>query len=101
MAQFDLNNVRCEALFASMLQPSDVADRVRVSATILAVVRQFGSQGCSERVAQEFGDHPETAIARMQWAREMVTSMYGLDPCPADGRPKLGTEATPAAGWCV
>jgi hypothetical protein len=28
-------------------------------------------------VAQEFGDHPELAVARMRWAREMVDETFG------------------------
>jgi hypothetical protein len=30
-------------------------------------------------VAQEFGDHPETAVARMCWARRMVAEVYAWD----------------------
>jgi hypothetical protein len=39
---------------------------------IAAAVHEFGSQGCAERVAQEFGDHPETAVVRMRWARVLA-----------------------------
>ncbi len=46
-------------------QPSD--DQIRQAAA--AAVRTLGPRGCAERVAQEFGDHPETAAARMRWAR--------------------------------
>jgi hypothetical protein len=64
--------VRSEALFVSPLQPSDPADVARVEAAIVAVVRRFGDRGVAERVAQEFGDHPQTAVARMRWARELA-----------------------------
>jgi hypothetical protein len=71
--------IRSEALFVSPLQPSDRADIAQVEAAIIAVVRRFGDHGLAERVAQEFGDHPETAVARMCWARELV----GADTAPA------------------
>jgi hypothetical protein len=43
----------------------------------MAAVRAFGSQGCAERVAQEFGDHPEAAAARMRWARALAGETFG------------------------
>jgi hypothetical protein len=64
--------IRSEALFVSPLQPSDRADIAQVEAAIIAIVRRLGDQGVAERVAQEFGDHPETAVARMRWARELA-----------------------------
>src|SRR5215472_1809442 len=71
--------VWADALFASMLQRSDGASA--------AAVRAYGSRGCAERVAQEFGDHPETAVARMRWARGVVGEVFAAPPGPAqDGR---------------
>ena len=60
--------VRAEALFASTLQSSEspTADQVRraVSSTLL----QLGANGCVALLADEFGEHPDTAAARMCWA---------------------------------
>jgi hypothetical protein len=42
-----------------------------------AAVRAFGYSGCAGRVAQEFGDHPETAATRMRWARTTARSAFG------------------------
>ena len=60
--------VRAEALFASTLQSSEspTADQVRraVSSTLL----QLGANGCVALLADEFGEHPDTAVARMCWA---------------------------------
>ena len=42
----------------------------------------LGAAGCAERVAQEFGDHPETAAVRMRWARTAVTALEDLSPGP-------------------
>lgn len=33
--------------------------------------------GCAARVAQAYGDHPETAVTRMRWARTAVASAFG------------------------
>ncbi len=78
MTYLNLNTVRCEALFASTLQASEDADPERIRTMIMATVRTFGSRGCAARVAQEFGDHPDTAVPRMRWARDVVARVYGV-----------------------
>src|SRR5262252_3973089 len=76
-----------DALFASMLQRSDGPSAGQVRKAVAAAVRAYGSQGCAERVALEFGDHPETAVARMRWAREVVDEVFAAPPGLAhDGR---------------
>jgi hypothetical protein len=72
MSRLDINAVRCEALFASSLQGSDLATPADVRLAIIRTVRDLGSGGCAAVVAQEFGDHPETAVERMRWARQLV-----------------------------
>ena len=37
----------------------------------------YGGPGCAARVAQAFGEHPETAVTRMRWARAMVAGAFG------------------------
>jgi hypothetical protein len=64
--------VRADALFASMLQRSDRPDAGQVRKAIAAAMRAYGAPGCTQRVAQEFGDHPETAVDRMRWARAVA-----------------------------
>jgi hypothetical protein len=66
-----------DALFVSALQRSDAPGTGQVRQAIDAAVRAFGYSGCAERVAQEFGDHPETAAARMRWARATARSAFG------------------------
>jgi hypothetical protein len=39
---------------------------------VASAVGVFGPRGCAERVAQEFGDHPEAAVTRMRWARQLT-----------------------------
>jgi hypothetical protein len=72
MSRLDVNAVRCEALFVSALQRSDRPTPADVRLAIMRTVRDLGSRGCAARVAQEFGDHPESAVERMRWARQLV-----------------------------
>ncbi len=76
MSHLNVTTVRCEALFASALQRSQSPTPTQVRQAIMWTVRDLGSQGCAERVAQEFGDHPETAVARMRWARQLVAEAF-------------------------
>jgi len=85
-ATYDLSisTVRADALFASALQRSDQPAAAQVEQAIAAAVRAYGSSGCAARVAQAYGEHPETAAARMRWARAIVTSApEGAGPGPA------------------
>jgi len=65
-----------EALFASDLQRSDLATPELIRDTVTATVRRHGAQGCAALVAQEFGEHPETAVCRMRWARSAVQAAF-------------------------
>jgi hypothetical protein len=69
-----ISTVRADALFASTLQRSDEPSAAQVDQAIVAAVLAFGTCGCAARVAQAYGDHPETAVARMRWACAMVTA---------------------------
>jgi len=83
--------VWADALFVSVLQGSDKPDGSQVRKAVAAAVRAYGGRGCAQRVAQEFGDHPETAVARMRWARAMTSEVFvspeGSAPDGARGRP--------------
>jgi|SRR5215831_5371048 len=79
--------VRAEALFASVLQRSDRPSSGQVRKAVAAAVRAYGGRGCVELVAQEFGDHPETAVERMRWARAVVSEVFTSSPLePAQDR---------------
>ena len=85
-ATFDLSisTVRADALFASALQRSDEPSAAQVDQAIAAALRAFGTRGCAARVAQAYGEHPETAVPRMRWARAAVTGASGgAGPQPA------------------
>lgn len=71
-----LSAARCEALFASALQRSDDPTLPEVREAIQRALHDLGARGCAAWVAQEFGDHPETAILRMRWARGAVEQAY-------------------------
>ena len=68
--------IRAEALFASDVQSSDqpVTDRVRTA--VSTTLRRLGIRGCAACVAGEYGDHPDTAPARMAWALATVRAAY-------------------------
>jgi hypothetical protein len=70
--------VRAEALFVSAVQRSDEPSAEQIRGAITAAVRAFGSAGCAARVAQAYGDHPETAVIRMRWARTAVGATFGI-----------------------
>ena len=73
---------RTDALFASTLQRSDEPSAVQVKQAIAAATRAFGDLGCAARVAQEYGEHPETAARRMRWARTAVVGVFGSPSDP-------------------
>lgn len=104
---FSISALRAGALFVSALQQSEDPSTQQVRQAIAAAVRQFGSRGCAERVAQEFGEHPELAAARMRWARQaaarasvrLAAARRHAGQQPADCAALSGTApANPAPG---
>jgi hypothetical protein len=78
-ATYDLtiSTARADALFASALQRSDEPSAAQVHQAIAAAVAAFGIRGCAARVAQAYGEHPETAAPRMRWARAAAGTASG------------------------
>ena len=72
-----------DALFASVLQRSGNPSAGQVRKAIAAAVRAYGGLGCVQRVAQEFGDHPEAAVDRMRWARAVAGDLFASSLAPA------------------
>jgi hypothetical protein len=72
MNRLNMTDVRCAALFASGLQQSDAPTGAAVAEAMQRTVQQFGVWDCAGRMAQEFGDHPEAAMDRMRWVRQLV-----------------------------
>lgn len=70
------DDVRIEALFVSHLQRSQHPSAESIRATVAATVDRLGPNGCAALVAQEFGEHPDCAPDRMQWARHAVRDAF-------------------------
>jgi len=66
--------VLAEALFASPLSASGDTDVSEALTVIVGSLERLGVAGCVAVVAEEFGDHPETAVPRMRWALGVVDS---------------------------
>jgi hypothetical protein len=94
MACFSIGAFRADAVFVSGLQRCDAPSAGQVRQAVAAAIRAFGYPGCAGRVAQEFGDHPETAVIRMRWARAVARAAFA-DSAPERGRP------ADAGGWLV
>jgi len=79
-----IHTARSAALFCSQLSACDLPHDTglgpaEVTAAVAAALASHGgSPGCAARVAAEYGDHPETASARMQWALQVVQRAF---PC--------------------
>jgi hypothetical protein len=86
--------VWADAVFVSGLQRRDEPSAGQVRQAADAAIRAFGCSGCAGGVAQEFGDHPETAVTRMRWARAVAREAFG-DPAL-----EAGPSAT-ARAWLV
>jgi hypothetical protein len=80
MSRLNVYDARCEALFASGIQRSDAPTADAVREAITRTVRKLGCRGCAAFMAQEFGDHPEMALARMRWVRQVVDQVFATDP---------------------
>jgi hypothetical protein len=83
-SQLSISAARTDALFVSALQASDDPGPTEVRRAVTTWVRRYGVRGCAGRVAQEFGDHPDLAVARMRWARALIAGAF---PGPRPGEP--------------
>ena len=71
-----IDDLLVEALFVSHVQPSDAPTAALVHRAITETIVRFGTDGCAARVAAEFGDHPDIAVSRMAWVRQIVRQSY-------------------------
>ena len=72
--------VQAGALFASALQPSASPRPDQVCRAVAATLRRLGAHGCAAQLAGEFGDHPDTAAARMSWALTTIRTVSQAPP---------------------
>ena len=80
--------IRAEALFASALQPSQYPSPGEVRRAVTTALQRLGVRGCAGQFAGEFGDHPDTAAARMAWALTTIRAVYST-PSAAPGPRRL------------
>jgi hypothetical protein len=71
-----VETLRAEALFASLLQSSELPAPDEVRSAVTSTLSRLGMRGCDAWVAGEFGDRPEIAVARMTWALATVRAVY-------------------------
>jgi hypothetical protein len=69
-------SVLAEALFTSTLQCSECPGPEHVRHAVAATLRRLSPSGCAAEMAAEFGDHPDTAAARMTWALATIRTVY-------------------------
>jgi hypothetical protein len=79
-AKIMLVEMYAEALFACDLQPSEQPTPLEVRRAVTATLCRYGRRWCAGRMAEEFGDHPETAVRRMAWAVRTVRECYPARP---------------------
>jgi hypothetical protein len=84
-----ISTARADALFASTLQSSDDPSTAQIRQAVSTAIRARGAGGCAAQVAQAYGEHPETAVPRMRWARTEVARAFGT------GRAEPGRAAIP------
>jgi hypothetical protein len=75
-----LEAVRAAALFLSALQPSGSPTPDQIRRAVTTTLQRLGVRGCAAQMAGEFGDHPDTAAARMSWALAAIGTVY---PAPS------------------
>ncbi|MEU7907720.1 hypothetical protein [Actinoplanes sp. NPDC049118] len=76
MTVLDSDDIRTEALFVSDLQRSQQPTAELIREAVSETVDRLGESGCAALVAQEFGEHPDCALGRMQWARNAVRTAF-------------------------
>ena len=81
-------DLAAEALFVSDLQPSQRPSRQMLEDTVTRMILRHGSDGCAAVVAEEFGDHPESAVRRMCWARAEVRAVAVAPRLPQAASPR-------------
>jgi hypothetical protein len=69
--------VRAEALFTSNLATGSLATAAETTVAVRRAIRiHRGTRGCAVELAGADGEHPETAIPRMLWARHVIETVY-------------------------
>jgi hypothetical protein len=96
-APYDLSIsvARAGALFALPLPRSDEPRARQVRQAITTAIGVHSARGCAARVAQAYGEHPETALTRMRWAFTAAASAFGGSPAAPAHAPAPGYSTAP------
>lgn len=76
MTTMTIDEARVEALFVSDVQRWQRLPADAVREVVDHTISRHGAGGCAALVAQEFGEHPETAVDRMRWALATIRAAY-------------------------
>ena len=88
MAHPGIGAFQADAVFGSGLQRCDEFSGRPIRQVVAGAIQTSGRSGCADRVAQELGDHPETAVIRMRWARAVARkAVAGSAPLPGGAAP--------------
>lgn len=71
MTTCPVDPVLCMALFVSDTPCTSNPDDATVRATVSATLQRLGPDECYARAAEVFGDRPDVALDRIQWARSV------------------------------
>jgi hypothetical protein len=71
MTTCPVDPVLCMALFVSDAPNSADLDDAAVRETVERTLQQLGPDECYARAAEVWGDRPEVALDRIQWARDL------------------------------
>ena len=82
MTLSEASAVRGAALFVSALQRSDHPTPAQVQAAVASSLCRHGPHGCTASLAQQYGDHPLEAAARMSWVLAELQSAYPQAAAP-------------------
>ena len=93
-----ISGTRANALFASPLQRSYDPSARQVRQAIAAAISAYGARGCAARVAQAYGEHPDTALTRMRWVLTAAASAFGGSQAEPGTPPHPGHQTVP--GTC-
>jgi hypothetical protein len=96
-----ISAARARALFASPRQRSDEPSASQIRQAIATAIGAHGVRGCAVRVAQAYGEHPETALTRMRWALTAAASPFGGSPAEPAHTPAPGHATVPCTAYAA
>lgn len=72
-----LTAARAEALFSSDLPTGSTLTRPEAGFVVRRAIRAHGgTRGCAAVLADDYGNYPESSVARMRWALDQIRTCY-------------------------